>query len=68
MAIKYRAQWWQCEIKTGFPEYDTLFYFYTQILESDAIVMRQWSGRYSKENIQKQRVAEPASFLCLRKF
>ena len=34
---------------TGFPDYDTLFYFYKQVLESDAMVMRQWNSRHSKE-------------------
>ena len=34
---------------TGFPDYDTLFYFYKNILESDALMMRQWNGKQSKE-------------------
>ena len=50
---------------TGFSNYDTLFYFFKNILESDAMVMRQWSGRQSKESY---KVVEAANFLCLSSF
>ena len=32
---------------TGFADYETLMAFYEVVLESDALVMRQWSGRRS---------------------
>jgi len=45
---------------TVFLEYDN---FYKNILESDAMVMRRWSGNQSKGTH-----TDAASFLCLRIF
>ena len=53
---------------TGFPDYDTLFYFYKNILESDAMVMRQWSGRQSKETYAEIKSGRSCKLPLLEQF
>lgn len=67
-ASKYKAQWWWCEFYSGFPDYDSLFYFYKQILESDAMVMRQWSGRRSKETYTEIKSGRSCKLPLLEQF
>ena len=53
---------------TGFPDYDILFYFYKNILESDAMVMRQWSGRQSKETYTEIKSGRSCKLPLLEQF
>ena len=53
---------------TGFPDYDTLFYFYKQVLESDAMVMRQWNGRHSKETYTEIKSGRSCKLPLLEQF
>ncbi|XP_065886077.1 uncharacterized protein [Dysidea avara] len=53
---------------TGFPDYDTLFYFYKNILESDAVAMRQWNGRQSKETYTEIKSGRSCKLPLLEQF
>ena len=41
---------------TGFSDYETLMAFYQEVLEADAMVMRQWSGRRSESHYDDVKV------------
>ena len=53
---------------TGFSNYDTLFYFFKNILELDAMVMRQWSGRQSKESYTEIKSGRSCKLPLLEQF
>jgi len=40
---------------TGFSNYDTLLAFYEEVLEPDAVLMRQWSGKRSEQNYSDEK-------------
>ena len=46
---------YQINLYTSFPNYNTLFYFYKNILESDAKVMRQWRSGESKDTYTEEK-------------
>ena len=51
---------------TGFSDYEVLMAFYEEILESDALVMRQWSGQRSERNYGDVKAGPPCK-LSLKK-
>ena len=53
---------------TGFADYETLIAFYEEILESDASVMRQWSGRRSECDYDEKKVGPACKLSLIEQF
>lgn len=53
---------------TGFSDYETLLAFYQEVLEADALVMRQWSGRRSESHYDDLKVGPSCKLPLLEQF
>lgn len=53
---------------TGFADYGMLMAFYEEILESDASVMRQWSGRRSECDYDEAKVGPACKLSLIEQF
>lgn len=53
---------------TGFADYEILMAFYEEILESDASVMRQWSGRRSECDYDEAKVGPACKLSLIEQF
>lgn len=59
---------YQINLYTSFPDYDTLLYFYKNILESNAKVMRQWRSGESKDNYAEEKTGRSHKLSLLEQF
>ena len=57
---------YQINLYTSFPDYDTLLYFYTNILESNAKVMRQWRSGESKDSYAEEKTGRSCKLPLLK--
>ena len=53
---------------TGFCDYETLLAFYEEVLEADAMVMRQWCGRRSESDYDDIKVGPSCKLPLLEQF
>ena len=53
---------------TGFTDYETLLAFYEEVLEDDAMVMRQWSGQRSEPHYDDIKVGPSCKLPLLEQF
>ena len=53
---------------TGFSCYETLMAFYEEMLEADALLMRQWSGKRSGHDYSNVKAGPPCKLPLIEQF